>query len=80
MIILDWKNFQYDCLILNSFLDFYSDGVQGKCIKNINKIICFLPFPYDIIIDWFDEKLFGVNKINKIKLYIILNKTFWLNI
>ena len=72
MIILDGKNFQYDCLILNSLLEFYSEfGEQEKYkkIKNkiINKVKCFLPLPYDFIIDWLDEKLFSQNKINKTK-------------
>ena len=72
MIILDEKNFQYDCLILNSLLEFYSVfGEPEKYQKIKNKIIdivkCFLPLPYDFIIDWLDEKLFDKNKIKKKK-------------
>ena len=72
MIILDEKNFQYDCLILNSLLEFYSVfGEQEKYqkikTKIIDKVKCFLQLPYDFIIDWLDEKLFDKNKIKKKK-------------
>ena len=72
MIILDEKNFQYDCLILNSLLEFYSvfgEPEKYQKIKNkiIDKVKCFLPLPYDFIIDWLDEKLFDKNKIKKKK-------------